>query len=197
MQTAATNRRRMDLAEWAKLPEDEPGEIVDGWLVEEEVPDWIHEQIVLWLGEALRPWLRARGGWAAASGVRLVVSATHGRKPDLIVFLREKPPARGLIDKVPDIVVEIISATPSDQRRDRVAKLAEYAARGIAQYWIIDPQVRSFEILVLGSNGRYEHAVAATEGSLDAIPGCPGLTLDVSGLWAELDELEPGPEAPE
>src|SRR6266511_3032568 len=26
---------------WANMPEDEPGELVDGALVEKEVPDWI------------------------------------------------------------------------------------------------------------------------------------------------------------
>ena len=33
----------MTLAEWAELPEEEPGELVAGWLEEEEVPDYVHE----------------------------------------------------------------------------------------------------------------------------------------------------------
>lgn len=183
----------MDLAEWAKLPEDQDGEIVDGWLVEEEVPDWIHEEIVMWLSEALRPWVRSRGGRIGGSGARLAVASDRGRKPDVTIFLRERPPPRGLITALPDIVVEIVSPSPSDQRRDRVAKLAEYAARGIPQYWLVDPQLRTFEVLVLAAGGRYEHAIAATTGRLERIPGCPALSIDVGGLWAELDELESGP----
>ena len=31
------------------MPEDEAGEVVDGRLEEEEMPDFVHELIVLWL----------------------------------------------------------------------------------------------------------------------------------------------------
>ncbi len=36
--TVPSNGRPLSLAEWADLPEDEPGEFVDGRLVEDEVP---------------------------------------------------------------------------------------------------------------------------------------------------------------
>src|SRR5262249_30275468 len=39
----APSSRAMTLAEWAAMPEDEPGELVDGLLVEEEVADTPHE----------------------------------------------------------------------------------------------------------------------------------------------------------
>jgi hypothetical protein len=31
-------------------------------------------------------------------------------------------------------------------------------------------------------------------GRVDAVPGCPGLVLDLDALWSELDELEPANE---
>ena len=40
---------RMTLEEWAALDEDEPGEIVDGVLVEDEVPSMVHERVVVWI----------------------------------------------------------------------------------------------------------------------------------------------------
>jgi len=39
----------MSLAEWAELPEDDDGDLVDGQLVEEEAPEPNHESIVAWL----------------------------------------------------------------------------------------------------------------------------------------------------
>lgn len=44
----------LSLAEWFALPEDERGELVDGRLVEEEVPNYVHEILVILLGSLLR-----------------------------------------------------------------------------------------------------------------------------------------------
>jgi len=41
---------QMTLEEWTELPDDVPGEFVDGRLVEEETPNVVHEVIVMWLG---------------------------------------------------------------------------------------------------------------------------------------------------
>jgi Uma2 family endonuclease len=49
--------RPMTVEEWAAMDEDEPGELVDGRLEDEEVPDPIHEIIVIWLGQIMRTWL--------------------------------------------------------------------------------------------------------------------------------------------
>lgn len=188
--TIADEPAPMSLEAWAALPSDVRGELVDGRLVEEEVPDWIHEEVIAWLISALRPWVRARGGRIGGSGARIVVGEQRGRRPDVVVFLQSRPEPRGMITAVPDIVIEVISPTPADQRRDRVEKLAEYAHRGIAHYWLVDPVLRTFEVLELGQSGRYEHALAETGGRIDEVPGCPGLVLDINALWAELSELE-------
>ncbi len=37
------------LREWADRPEDEPGELVDGVLEQEETPSFVHEPVVGWL----------------------------------------------------------------------------------------------------------------------------------------------------
>lgn len=184
--------KAMTLAQWADMPEDEEGEIVDGRLVEEEVPDFAHEAVVGWLIALFRAWVRPRGGFVGGSEAKFAVSGRRGRKPDVSVYFPgRRPPAQGLIRVPPDIMVEILSPRPRDVRRDRVAKLDEYAAFGVRWYWLVDPQARSFEVFELGADGRYTHALGATEGTITDVPGCAGLVLPIDELWAELDSLDP------
>lgn len=187
----------MTFAEWVALPEDEPGELVDGWLVEEEVPDAIHEVIVAWVIRMLGGWVIPQGGLVLGSEAKFAVSAPRGRKPDASAYLpaSRKPPRRGAIGVPPDIMVEVVSPTPRDARRDRVEKLHEYAAFGVRWYWIIDPQERTLEILELGPDGRYVHALSVADGVVDRVPGADGLTLDLDALWSEVERL--GPESGE
>ena len=181
----------LSLAEWFALAEDEQGELVDGHLVEEEVPNYVHEILVILLGSLLRGWFVPRGGFVGGSDAKLAVGPKQGRRPDLTVYLAGTPlpPASGVIAQPPDIAIEIVSPTPRDGRRDRVEKVADYAAFGVRYYWIVDPQLRSLEILGRGPQGRYEHLLGATEGTID-IPGSDGFVLDLDAVWAEIDRFE-------
>ena len=182
----------LSLDEWFDLPEDQPGELVEGRLEEEEVPDYLHELLVSLLVTNLNIWISSRGGLVAGSEAKFAVGARRGRKPDITVYLpgSRRPPARGLIRIPPDIAIEIVSPTPRDGRRDRLDKKVDYAAFGVAWYWLLDPQLRSLEILQLDSQGRYVHVLGASTGTLETIPGCEGLTLDLDALWAAIDSLE-------
>jgi Uma2 family endonuclease len=183
---------RLGLDEWAALPEDEPGEWVDGYLTEEEVPDPIHELAVVWLTSFFKRWLGERGGFVFGSEIRFVLSPTRGRKPDVSVYFPERPPPprRGVLRDPPDIVVEVVSPSSPDERRDRVEKMGEYAVFGVRFYWLVDPALGSVEIFEL-HDGRFARAAAATSGLLGGVPGCADLIVDLDELWRELARLTP------
>ncbi|BAZ81743.1 MAG: Uma2 family endonuclease [Sphaerospermopsis sp.] len=75
------------------------------------------------------------------------------RIPDLVIFSEElaeemKDATRSLIlmDMPPPLlVVEVVSS--NQENRDYRYKRSEYAARGIAEYWIVDPMQKKVTIL--------------------------------------------------
>ena len=73
--TEAGVARPMSLEEWAALPEDEPGELVDGRLVAEEDVGYGHEIVVVWLTTLLRLWIAPRGGLVGGPHPRPAVRA--------------------------------------------------------------------------------------------------------------------------
>jgi len=188
---SAGAKRRLKLDEWANLDEDVTGELVLGFHVEEEMPSALHELAVSWLIFTLRTWLR--DGFILASEVKLALAEGLGRKPDVAVYLpgSPAPPRHGMLRVPPDIIVEVVSPSPRDERRDRVEKMAEYAKWGVRFYWLVDPALGSFEVFSLDANHHYTQAVALTAGVASEIPGCPGLSLDLDALWTELQRLGP------
>ena len=181
----------MTLEEWGNLDEDVEGELVDGLLEEEEMATFLHELVVMWLARALGAWARRRQGYVAGSEAKIAVGTRRGRKPDLSVYLRGRAPAPAdsLVRVAPHLVVEVISPRPRDARRDRVDKISDYAGAAIRYYWILDPQLRTLEVLELDASAHYRVALARSRGRM-RIPGCPGLVLDLDDLWAEIDEAE-------
>ena len=91
------------------------------------------------------------------SGVR-----AKTRLPDLMVLSEELAAAlgdrRGTITREmppPILVVEVVSPGQQNEDRDYQYKRSEYAARGISEYWIINPQASEVTVLTLMS-GLYE-----------------------------------------
>jgi Uma2 family endonuclease len=79
-------------------------------------------------------------------------------------------------------VIEVVS--PSNPELDWVTKRREYAERGIAEYWIVDPQDETLTVLTLRGTAYAEHGIFRT-GTLATSPLLPGLHLDVQAVLAE------------
>ncbi len=188
MEVGAASPESMTVEQWAARDEDASGELVDGHLEEEEVPTWTHELVVSWLIRMLGGWIVPRGGFVLGSEGKVAISGRRGRKPDVALFFpgRALPPRGASLSRLPpDIVIEVVTPTPRDQRRDRVDKKKDYASLGVRQYWLLDPVARTFEVLERGADGRFVEVLCVAQGAHD-VPGCDGLCLDLDALWAEL-----------
>ena len=191
MSTATPSLSRgMTIEEWADLDEDEPGELVDGQLEEEEMPTYVHETVVRWLLVRLSNWVEPLGGETFGSEGKLIVSQRRGRKADVSVYLPGRALPAGNLSatrRPPSIAIEVLSPRPRDVRRDRIDKAAEYAAFGVTYYWIVDPLGRTLEVRELHADGRHVSLLEASEG-MHAVPGCEGLVLDLDALWVNVDK---------
>lgn len=182
---ARRSSEALTLKQWAALSADAEGELVDGRLVEEELPTREHEQTVAWLCTRLLTFLEERGGAVLTSDHKYGVGPKRGRKPDLSVVLPGRPrldPKDNLTTVPPDIMIEVITATPKDHARDRIDKVHEYARFGVRWYWLVDPAAQTVEVLKLGPKRRYVNFAAASGGTFK-VPGCRGLELDLDALW--------------
>lgn len=81
----------------------------------------------------------------------------------------------------------MLSQHPSDHRRDRIAKVVEYAAFGVSQYWIVDPAARTLELYQL-RDGAYVRVAGACDGTLE-VPTFDALSIDLDEIWSRLDRL--------
>ena len=107
----------MTLKEWGELPDEVPGELVDGVLEEDEVTTEAHDALAGFLYAFFFNWVFPKGGIAFMEPRKYAVSRSRGRKPDVSVFL---PGRQGLTGSArvttipPDIAIEVITPTPRD-----------------------------------------------------------------------------------
>jgi Uma2 family endonuclease len=106
-------------------------------------------------------WLSYKEIMLEASGRRAKV-----RIPDMMILGEEcyaaiKDQTRGTItqDMPPPLVaIEVVSEGKVNAFRDYRYKRSEYAVKGIAEYWIVDPSQNKFTVLTL-IEGFYEEAI--------------------------------------
>ncbi|MEA5622876.1 Uma2 family endonuclease [Nostoc sp. UHCC 0251] len=82
----------------------------------------------------------------------------------------------------PILVVEVVSPGQDNRDRDYRYKRTEYAARGIAEYWIIDPE-RQQITLCLWVNGQYEDTIYTGDTPLTSTI-IPGFKLSAAQILA-------------
>ncbi len=116
---------------------------------------------------------------------KLMVSLTRNDyEPDICFFAAETA-ATFYPDQMrfpaPDLVVEVLSA--STAAIDRGVKFEDYAAHGVGEYWIIDPDTETVEQYRLAGE-RYELAIKAQTGELRSV-AVPGFVIPVRAIFDE------------
>ena len=177
--------RLMTATEFMNLPEqDTPVELIDGEMIVTFTPIYWHNRIGFRLARRLSDVADSRnlGEWALPP-MALFISTYNVYQPDAMFFTSDHiPDLRRLpITEIPEIVVEVLS--PSSRSRDWVRKRSAYADRGIAEYWIIDPERSRIVISLRNEEGAYiEHDV---NGSTIPVGIFAGTEIDLAWVFAE------------
>ena len=109
------------------------------------------------------------------------------RYPDLIILEPEHIPLTAnrltiTFDMLPPrLVVEVVSPGRVGRERDYERKRAQYAARGIAEYWAIDPIEQVVTVLRL-EDGQYVEVGVFRDGEAIVSPMFPQLSLTVQQI---------------
>jgi Uma2 family endonuclease len=178
---------RLTNADLEAMPEDgNRYEVIDGELYVSSAPSFLHQTILLNIAAAFLDYLRAHPIGRVAPGVGVVFDDYNGVIPDLVFATKErmsKTLIGGRFHAAPDIAIEILSPGSSNERRDRHVKRSLYAARGVGEYWIVDPENRSVEV-----HRRDEAGELIFEKSLQRIDDLtcgilPGFSVRVEALF--------------
>jgi Uma2 family endonuclease len=164
---ATTKNRPMTLAEYLEYDDgtDTRYELEHGELIKMPSESDLNNVIAIFL---LAEFLKFLPFQQLRRGTEVVVTGHRAttRIPDLMVLNEEAVIALAnskrsiLLPDMPPplLVVELVSPGKDNEERDYRFKRSEYAARGIAEYWIIDPAKSRITLLTLTA-GLYEEIV--------------------------------------
>jgi Uma2 family endonuclease len=159
-------------------------ELSDGKLEVLPMPTELHQEIVLFLYEALLLFTRpANLGKALVAPLRVRLWEGKFREPDVVFLLTGNRGRRGSkYWSGADLVMEVVS--DDDPDRDLVEKRAEYARARIPEYWIVDPRDRSVTVLTLDSAaGEYVEASRTHEGEVARSVLLDGFSVAVTEVF--------------
>jgi Uma2 family endonuclease len=169
----------------AEFPEsNQPCELWDGELIVSPAPSFFHQEIVIRLAHQLRAWVsKLKLGKVVTSPIDMVLSPHRVTQPDIVFIARERLGIVGRVINGPvDLAVEIISL--GNRNRDRIEKRDLYEQYGVKEYWIIDPEAQTIEVLHLEKD-RYQLLMRSKPGEIAMSRLLEGFECEVNSLFKE------------
>jgi Uma2 family endonuclease len=141
-----TKTKKKTYADYAKLPEKAPIQLINGEFVESPAPTINHQTVIKVLFRAADELERQGKGTAFFAPVDVYLRETETYQPDVVFISNNRSAIIGekKIEGAPDIVMEILS--PSTAYYDLRHKKQVYGETGVLEYWIVDPMERTVEV---------------------------------------------------
>ena len=175
---------RLTYQDYANLEGDERYELLDGELILVGSLNRDHQDVVMDLGFRMREFARENDlGRVYIAPFDVLFTDTDVVQPDILFISQDREhiltPAN--VQGAPDLIVEILS--PSSSTRDWRAKRELYSARGVREYWIVDPTNRIVSIL-LPQDGVLEIEQTHTEDETATSTVIEGFSVSLDSIFA-------------
>jgi Uma2 family endonuclease len=177
-------RVRFTYNDYLLLPEDKRYEILDGDLCVVAAPNTRHQRVSRKLEVALIQHTEDKGlGEILHAPYDVIFSEENVVQPDILFVCKERA---GIIGEMnlqgaPDLVIEILSAGTRSKDLDLKRKI--YAGFGVQEYWIVDPELATVEVLVWSELGYITAGVCGRSDRLSS-PLLPDLNVPLSEVFA-------------
>jgi Uma2 family endonuclease len=181
-----TTSLKLTYEDFLGFPEDgRRHELLDGEHTVTPAPaswhQWVSANLHLLLGLYAH---QHRLGRVFAAPIDVVLSDVDVVEPDLLFVTEER---LGIVtaahlDGAPDLVVEILS--PGTRRRDEITKRHLYERYGVAEYWLVDPELLTVQVFRRVA-GRYDQGTLFSIADRDTLgtPLMPGLALSIAEIF--------------
>ena len=176
---------KLTVADYVETPEGVRCQLLDGELILAAAPNNQHQRITRSLLLALHRFISDHNlgeVWFAPFDV--VLSDHDVVQPDLLFVSHSRDAiiTAANIQGAPDLAVEVLS--PSTEGYDRGYKRELYARHGVREYWLVDPDLETIEVLTTGEVGFVRYALYNRRETLTS-PLLPGLALALAAVFGE------------
>ncbi|MFM9105782.1 MAG: Uma2 family endonuclease [Chloroflexota bacterium] len=181
--------RRWTYQDLLDLPDDGVRrEIIDGELHEMTGGSRSHQRTLINLVMLLEPFVSALGHEVSIAPYDVLFKGADPVEPDLFVVRKDNPGHLGErgFEGTPDLVVEILSV--STRGHDIVRKRDLYLRAGVPEYWLVDPDSRSIEVLTL-RDAAYLVSFFADEDEIASVQ-LAGLRISPAAVFAGVADPE-------
>jgi len=159
--------QREEFYNW--LTEDIKAEFINGEVIVQSPAKDRHTAASMNLSTLLSTFVQLYDLGLVRAETALITLTRNDYLPDVCYFGAEKA-AQIAPDQMkyppPDFIVEILSA--STERTDRETKFVDYAAHGVAEYWLVNPEDKTVEQYLLRHEA-YELQLKVRTGLLSAV----------------------------
>lgn len=169
-------------ADYAKLPEGAPFQLIEGKLIYMPSPYVVHQRVLGSLHVKVFTHVEKNElGEVHFAPLDVHFDEENVFQPDLLfVSVSRKDIIRNFIQGAPDLVVEILSK--GTKKVDEETKMKVYGKHNVLEYWLIHPTQKWVKVFENQDGEMIESILLEEKGSFES-KAVKGFVLDVEGLF--------------